>query len=73
MDVWTDGKIEFLSILQGFFPAWGRYPATLCDFTTLKKQGKGTIDLMMPFGTWFENVFCTIAIIFSQHVKLTQN
>ena len=49
MDGWT----EFLPILQDFVPCWGRCPATLWDFTTLKKQGKGTADLMMPFGDWF--------------------
>merc|ERR1712035_123638 len=49
----TDGRTEFLPILQDFVPCWGRCPATLCDFTTSKKQGKGTADLMMPFGVLF--------------------
>ena len=45
--------MEFLPILQDFVPCWGRCPATLLDLTTSKKQGKGTADLMMPFGDWF--------------------
>ena len=48
-----DVQTEFLRILQDFVPCWGRCPATLCDFVTSKKQGKGTADLMMPFGDWF--------------------
>ena len=31
---------------------WGRCPATLCNFTISKKQGKGTADLM-SFGVLF--------------------
>ena len=31
----------------------GRCPTTLWDITTSKKRGKGTADLMMPFGNWF--------------------
>ena len=46
----TDGWTEFLPILQDFVPCRGRCPATFCDFTTSKRQGKGTADLMMPFG-----------------------
>ena len=57
MDGWMDGRAdvrtEFLPILQDFVPCRGRCPATLCDFTTSKKQGKGTADLMMPFGVLF--------------------
>ena len=49
-DVRTDVRTEFLPILQDFVPCWGRCPATLCNFTTSKKQGKGTADLLMPFG-----------------------
>ena len=45
-----DGQTEFLPILQDFVPCWGRCPATLCNFTTSKRKGKGTADLMMPFG-----------------------
>ena len=45
--------MEFLPILQDFVPSRGRCPATLCDFQTAKKQGKGTADHMMPFGDWF--------------------
>ena len=67
MDGQTDAHTEFLPFLQDFVPYWGRYSATL------KEAGMGTTDLMMPFSNWFENVFCIIAIIFSQHVKLTQN
>ena len=48
--VWTYVRMEFLPILQDFVPCWGCCPATLCDFTTSKRQGKGTADLMMPFG-----------------------
>ena len=47
-----NGQMEILSILQDFVPSWGRCPATLCDFKTAKKQGKGTADHMMPFGDW---------------------
>ena len=50
-----DKQMEFLPILQDFLPCRGRCPATLCDFTTSKKQGKGTADPMMPFGV----LFCT--------------
>ena len=53
MDGRTDGRTEFLPILQDFVPCWGRCPATFCDFVTSKKQGKGNADLMMPFGDWF--------------------
>ena len=49
---WTDGRTEFLPILQDFVPSRGRCPATLSDFSTTKKQGKGTADHMMPFGDW---------------------
>ena len=49
----TDGRTESLSILQDFISCRGRCPATFCDFTTSKKQGKGTADPMMPFGNWF--------------------
>ena len=49
----TDGQMEFLHILQVFVPCRGRCPATFCDFTTSKKQGKGTADLLMPFGILF--------------------
>ena len=49
-----DVRTEFLPIQQDFVPCRGRCPATLCDFTTSKKQGKGTADLMMPFGVLFE-------------------
>ena len=42
--------MEFLHILLDFVPCQGPCPATLCNFTTLKKQDKGTADLMMPFG-----------------------
>ena len=52
LDGWRmDGRAEFLPILQDFVPCWGRCPATLGDFTSSKKQGKGTAD-MMPFGDW---------------------
>ena len=46
-------RTEFLPILQDFVPCRGRCPATLCNFTTSKKQGKGTADLLMPFGVLF--------------------
>ena len=49
----ADGRTEFLPILQDFVPCRGRCPATFCDFTTSKRQGKGTADLMMPFGVLF--------------------
>ena len=61
-DGWTDGEtdgqmdgrmdvhIEFLPILQDFVPSWGRCPATLCNFKTAMKQGKGTANHMMPLG-----------------------
>ena len=45
--------MEFLAILQDFVPYRGRCPAIPWDFMTLKKQGKGTADLMMPFGVLF--------------------
>ena len=48
-DGWTYQRMEFLPILQDS----GRCPATLYNFKTAKKQGKGTADLMMPFGDWF--------------------
>ena len=51
-DRWTDGRTEFLPILQDFVPSRGRCPATLCDFKTAKRQGKGTADHMMPLGDW---------------------
>ena len=53
MDGRTDGQMEFFPILLDFVPCRGRCPANFCDFTTLDKQGKGTADLMMPFGDWF--------------------
>lgn len=46
----TDRSMEFLPILQDFVPYLGRCPATLCNCTASKKQGKGIADLMMPFG-----------------------
>ena len=46
----TDVRTEFLPILQDFVPCRGRCPAIHRDFTISKKQGKGTADLMMPFG-----------------------
>ena len=49
---YTDGRTEFLPILQDFVPCRGRCPATFCNFVTSKKQGKGTADLMMPLGDW---------------------
>ena len=55
MDGRTDGRTEFLPILQDFVPCWGRCPATLCDFSTSKRQGKRTADLMMPFGVLLFN------------------
>ena len=57
MDGWIDKQMEFLSILQDFVACQGRCPAFLCDFTTSKKQGKGTADLMMPFGVLFHLQF----------------
>ena len=56
----ADGRTEFLPILQDFVPCRGRCPATLCDFTTSKKQGTGTADFMMPFGFLF--IFSLILI-----------
>ena len=53
MDKWMDRRTEFLPILQDFVPSRGRCPATLCNFKTAKKQGKGTADHMMPLGNWF--------------------
>ena len=53
MDGHTDGRMEFFPILQDFVRCQGCCPATLCDFTISKKQGKGITDLMMPFGDWF--------------------
>ena len=47
-----DGQTEFLPILEDFLSCGGRCPSTFCNFTTSKKQGKGTADLMMPFGDW---------------------
>ena len=59
-----DGCTEFLPILQDFVPSWDRCPATLCNFKTVKKQGKGTADHMMPLGNWFRpsglSVLCII-------------
>ena len=49
----TGGQTEFLPILQDFVPCRGRCPATLCNFNTSKRQGKGSADLMMPFGVLF--------------------
>ena len=46
-DVRRDRRTEFLPILQDFVPSRGRCPATSCDFTTSKRQGKGTADLMI--------------------------
>ena len=61
MDSQMEGRMEFLPILQDFVPCWGRCPATLCNFTPSKKQGKGTADLMMPFGVLLEvTLFCEI-------------
>ena len=51
-DKQMDEQTEFLPILQDFIPCWGRLFATLWDISILKKQGKGTADLM-PFGDWF--------------------
>ena len=45
--------MEILSIPQNFVPCRGRCPTILCDFTISKRQGKGTADLMMPFGVLF--------------------
>ena len=36
--------------------------ASLSDFTALKKQGKGTADLMMPFGV-------LLVCLFNQSLK----
>ena len=55
MDGQMDGQTEFLSILQDFVPCRG--PATLCNFTTSMKQGKGTADLMTPSGDWLPVAF----------------
>ena len=57
--------MEFFPILQDFVPCWGRYPATFRDFTISERQGKGTADLMMPFGNWFYNIRLTIYSLFS--------
>ena len=57
MGKWADRQTEFLPILQDFLPCWGCCPATLCNFTTSTKQGKGTADLMMPFGVLFVILF----------------
>ena len=62
MDGWTYGRTEFLSILQDFVPCWGRCPATFYDFTTSKRQGKGTADLMMPFCVLLE-VFWVVYLV----------
>ena len=53
MDKRTDGRTEFLPILQDFVPSRGRCPATFCNLKTAKKQGKGTVDHVMPIGDWF--------------------
>ena len=55
--------MEFLPIIQDFAPCWGRCPATLCDFTTSKKQGKGTADLLMPFGVLLGSRLGNIALL----------
>ena len=54
----TDGRTEFLPILQDFVPYRGCCPATI--EVTIKKtiketveQGKGTGDHLMPLGDWF--------------------
>ena len=49
-DGWMDGHMEFLPVPQDFVPCQGRCPAPLRDFETPMKQGKGSADLMMPFG-----------------------
>ena len=50
---WMDGQTEILPILQDFVPYQGCCSATLLDCLKSKKQGKGTADLIMPFGNWF--------------------
>ena len=45
--------MKFLTILLDFVLYQGSCPATLWDFTTSKKQGKGAADLKRPFGDWF--------------------
>ena len=64
---WTDGRTEFLPILQDFVPYRGRCPATFNKYKqhnneTTKKQGKGIADLMMPFGDWFLSLFAAIKV-----------
>ena len=59
MDGQTGGHTEFLSILQDFVPSQGCCRATLCNFKTAKKQGKGTADHLMPLGDWF--IHCGIS------------
>ena len=60
----TDGREEFLPILQDFVPCWGRCTSTLCNLTTSKKQGKGTADLMILIGDRFwACVFCYGALM----------
>ena len=46
---WMTRHTEFLPILQDFVPI-GAAPLLLSDFSTLKKQCKGTANLMMAFG-----------------------
>ena len=53
IDLWIDLPTylpKFLLNLQDFVSCQGRCSATLWDFTISKKQGKGTADLMTPFG-----------------------
>ena len=68
-DVWMDIRTESLPILQDFVPCWGRCPANFCDFTTSDKQGKGTADLMMPFGDWLMFVPSVLASLSEQGLR----
>ena len=70
MDGRTDGQTEFLPILQDFVPCWGRSPATLCNITTSKKQGKGTADLMMPFGILLQIRYLAIFFVHPSQKKI---
>ena len=41
MDGRTDGRMEFLPILQDFVPCWGCCPATLLRLHNIKEAGQG--------------------------------
>ena len=65
MDGWIEGRMDrgmngrtngISPHSTGLCPLSVPLPCYPCDFTTLKKQGKGTADHILPFGDWLKMV-----------------